>query len=88
MGCEVLKGHLALEESFRVISAIGPVYSGKIRSLHIEKNAVNKATTGQQVGIKIENFKNAKVDDLVETYRSPIQKKSYRWSPKEGIVRP
>ena len=30
LGCEVLKGTLALGKKFRVISAMGPVYSGQI----------------------------------------------------------
>lgn len=88
LGCEVLKGHLAIGGSFRIISAIGPVYSGKIRSLHIEKDTVNKATVGQQVGVKIENFNKAKINDLVEAYRSPTQKKSCRWFPSGKIMRP
>lgn len=87
LGCEVLEGHLALGESFRVISAMGPIYSGKIRSLHIEKDIVTKATISQQVGLKIENFNNAKIGDLVETYRSPTWKKSSRWFPKGKILR-
>lgn len=89
LGCEVLKGHLALGESFRVISAMGPIYSGKIRSLHIEKDAVNKATIGRQVGLKIENFNKAKLGDLVESYHpSPPRQQPQRWVPKGEILRP
>ena len=52
IGCEVLEGHLTLGKRFRIISAMGPLYSGTIESMHIEKNAVQKADPGQQVGIK------------------------------------
>ena len=85
LGCEVLSGHLSVGSHFQVISAMGPVYSGQISSLHIEKNAVNKAITGQQVGLKIADFKKAKVGDLVECSRHSKQKFSQRWFPKGKI---
>ncbi len=85
LGCEVLSGYLAVGNHFRVISAMGPVYSGQISSLHIEKNVVNKATVGQQVGLKITDFKKAKIGDLVETYKSLKQKSLQRWSPKGKV---
>lgn len=85
LGCEVLSGKLAVGNQFRVISVMGPVYSGQISSLQIEKNAVNKATTGQQVGLKIVNFKKAKIGDLVESFRAAKQGRVQRWSAKGKV---
>lgn len=87
IGCEVVRGFLAIGEQFRIISAMGPVYSGTIESMHIRENAVQKATSGQQVGIKIRNFDRAKVGDMVESFRPLRQKKVRTWQPRGEIIR-
>lgn len=86
LGCEVQKGRLAHGNYFRVITAMGPVYSGKIESLHIEKNTVQIAKRGQQVGLKISDFKKVSIEDLVECYRPASQKKQI-WSPQGSLIR-
>jgi len=86
IGCEVSDGHLAIGQHFRIISAMGPVYSGIIESLHIEENAVQKATPGQHVGVKIEDFKKARIGDVVESFRPPL-KKARPWEPTGEIIR-
>ncbi len=85
LGCEVLEGTLALKKDFRVISAMGPVFSGKIESLHIEKDTVNMAKTGQKVGLKITNFKKARLGDLIECFQKGQPKGSVQWQPKGGV---
>jgi translation initiation factor IF-2 len=85
LGCEVLNGTLALGQKFRVVGAMGPIYSGTIESLHIEKDAVNKATRGQQVGLKIRDFKKAKIGDLVESFKQGPQQVQQAWQPK-GVI--
>ena len=45
LGCEILEGAFALEKNFRVISAMGPVYAGKVESLHVEEDAVKEASS-------------------------------------------
>jgi len=87
IGCEVLEGHLAVGQRFRIISAVGPVYSGAIESMHIEKNVVQKATAGQQAGIKIKDFNKVKIGDLVESYRASPSKKIASWRPGGGVVK-
>lgn len=87
IGCEVQEGHLAVGQHFRVISAMGPIYSGIIESLHIAEKTVQKAMPGQKIGIKIKNFNRAKIGDLVESYRPPSFKKVQRWEPKGDIIR-
>ncbi len=86
IGCEVSEGHLAIGQHFRIISAMGPVYSGIIGSLHIGENAVQKATIGQHVGIKIKDFKKTKIGDVVESFR-PSAKKAHPWGPTGEIIR-
>ncbi|HAM49627.1 MAG TPA: hypothetical protein DCP92_02620 [Nitrospiraceae bacterium] len=86
IGCEVLDGFVAVNERFRIISAMGPAYSGTIQSLHIGTNTVQQATRGQQVGIKISDFNKAKIGDLVESFR-PLTQKYRIWEPTGRIVR-
>lgn len=85
LGCDVLSGNLAEGTMFRVISAMGPIYQGRISSLHIEKNAVQKATAGQHVGLKITDFNKAKIGDMVECYRSTARKLQKKWQPQGKI---
>ncbi len=85
LGCAVDSGKIRLGDRYRVITAMGPVYSGRIASLHIGKDSVPEAKQGQQVGIKIEDFNAAHKGDLVECF---IQKKSpFRpWRPSGRII--
>ncbi len=85
LGCEVLDGSFATGQHFRVISAMGPVYTGIIESMHIGESAVQKATRGQQVGIKIRDFSKAKIGDLVESFR-PVPQKVQKWQPSGRII--
>ncbi len=87
IGCEVEAGHLAVGQHFRIISAMGPIYSGTIESLHIGEQTVQKATPGQKAGIKINNFKRAKIGDLVESYRNQPVSKGRPWEPKGEVIR-
>ena len=87
IGCEVLEGHLAVGQHFRIISAVGTVYSGSIESMHIEKNIVQKASAGQQAGIKIKDFNKVKIGDLVESYRASASRRSPPWQPDGGVVK-
>lgn len=87
LGCQVLDGRLVRGKRFRVISAAGVLYEGVLESLHIEQNAVEEAKAGQQVGVKIEGFKTAKVGDLVECYEPPRAGRTQVWSPQPGVRR-
>jgi translation initiation factor IF-2 len=87
VGCEVTSGHLAAGQHFRIISYMGPIYSGVMESLHIEDNAVQKAMPGQKVGIKIRDFSKARVGDLVESYKSLPPRQGAAWRPSGRIIR-
>ena len=88
LGCEVLTGKLALGNTFRVLGAMGQMYLGKIKSLHIEKNAVNEARKGQQVGLKISNFNKARIGDMVECYKVAAGQQLKPWQPQGNIIYP
>jgi translation initiation factor IF-2 len=87
IGCEVLEGAIELGKKFRVITAMGPAYFGKITSLQIERRNVKSGKPGQQVGIKLVGWNKARVDDLVECYESQQHKGSGPWKPTSGVVR-
>jgi len=87
LGCEVLEGEVAVGKDFRIISGPGVVYTGKIESLHIEENEVRKAKTGQQVGVKIADFKRGRLGDLLECFETLRAKGDRIWKPKGGVVR-
>jgi translation initiation factor IF-2 len=87
LGCEIVEGRLAVADRFRVIAAMGPVYSGTISSLHIGRDAVRNAKAGQKVGLKIRNFKKAAVGDLVESFLPDSGKNTKPWSPRGGAYR-
>lgn len=87
IGCTVEQGRLQRGDHFRVISAMGPVYAGTLSSLHIEKESVDKATPGQQVGVKIDHFSNIRIGDLVECFQPVSGGKRKEWQPSGKILR-
>jgi translation initiation factor IF-2 len=87
IGCEVVSGHFAVGQHFRIISDMGPVYEGIIASLHIGDKEVQKATPGQKAGIKIRDFDRARTGDLVESYKPLSQRKAAVWQPSGRILR-
>jgi len=86
LGCEVSAGTLEVGKDFRVISAMGTIYTGKIESMQLERKSVKQATANQQVGIKIRGFNKAQLGDLIESFRTVLPEKSYAWSPKGEII--
>lgn len=87
LGCEVVKGAVAFGDNFRIISAMGQKYTGRIESLHIEKDAVKEARKGQQVGLQILDFKDAKIGDIVECVEVEKQETVRKWRPRGGVFR-
>ena len=87
IGCEVLEGVIETGKDFRVITAMGPAYFGKITSLQIERQNVKSAKPGNEIGIKLEGWTKAKVDDLVECFEIVQPKGSGPWKPRSGVIR-
>ena len=71
LGCEVVEGSVQVGKTFRVVTAMGPVHSARIESLQIEKQTVREARPGQQVGVKVAGFSDAKAGDFIECYEAP-----------------
>ena len=88
LGCEVLAGKLMLGQPFRILSAMGPVYTGTIASLHIEKDVVREAGKGQKVGLKIRDFNRVKIGDLVESFHAGSGEYLKPWEPQGKIYYP
>lgn len=86
IGCEMEEGNLSVGQDFRVITAMGPIYSGKIESLHIGSDPVRQARIGQQVGIKIKNFNKVHKGDIVESFQPALNRPNKPWSPKNSII--
>jgi translation initiation factor IF-2 len=86
IGCEVLEGTMELGKNFRVITAMGPAYFGKISSLQVERENVKAGKPGQQVGIKIADWNKAKIGDLVECYET-VHPAGGPWKPRPGVFR-
>lgn len=85
LGCEVLEGRLSVGAPFRVIDPAGPIYQGRIESLHVDEDAVPHAKPGQQVGVKISDFKQGRVGDLVECFE-PVRERGPCWTPHPGVI--
>lgn len=88
LGCEVQEGTLRVGAHFQIISAMGPIYSGKIKSLQIENEPVKQAEVGQQVGIKIPDFDKARVGDFIECREAVRAKETTGWRPRGDIIHP
>lgn len=88
LGCEILKGKLALGDSFRVLGAMGPLYTGTVESLHIEESAVKEGRKGQKVGLKIRDFNKAKIGDLVEAFQTVEGEHVEPWQPEGKVFYP
>jgi len=86
VGCKVLEGFLSVGQRFRIISAVGPIYTGTIESLHIGQGVIQKAMPGSEVGIKIKDFNKAHIGDLVESFRH-LPQKVRPWEPQGQVMR-
>ena len=87
IGCEVIEGTLELGKNFRIITAMGPAYVGKITSLQIERKNAKVGKPGQQVGIKLSDWSKAQVDDLVECFETVLPSDGGPWRPRSGVFR-
>ena len=87
IGCEVLEGVLVAGKPFRLISAMGPVYTGKIDSMQIERQPVKQAQAGRNAGIFMAGRKKAVIGDQVECFEFAADPGTRPWRPTCGIFR-
>ena len=85
LGCEVVEGTVQAGRQFRVVTAMGPVHSGRIESLQIDKQPVKEARFGQQVGVQVSGSTQGKVGDFIECF-DVTQPKRAAWTPRGKII--
>ncbi len=86
LGCEVQEGTIAIGQNFRIISAMGPVYTGRVESLQMEHKPIRQATAGQQIGLKVSHFKAARIGDLVESFERGRSMEPQPWTPSGKVL--
>lgn len=67
-GCYVKSGKITRNASVRLIRDSIIIYDGKLESLKIAKDDVREVRAGHECGIKIANYDDVKVGDIVEAY--------------------
>lgn len=67
-GSYVKEGKITRNAHLRVVREGVVVFEGKIASLRRFKEDVSEVSTGFECGIKIENFNDVKVEDILEIY--------------------
>ncbi len=67
-GCMVVDGTIARNTQARLLRDSMPVYTGKIHTLRRFKDDVKEVQSGLECGLKLENFNDVKVGDVIETF--------------------
>jgi len=75
-GCYVLEGKIVRGKNSRLIREGVIVYEGKIESLKRFKEDVQEVTKGYECGIKLQNFNDIKVGDIIECYEVKLEQRS------------
>jgi translation initiation factor IF-2 len=68
-GCLVQEGSIKRGDKVRVLRDGVVIYQGMISSLKRFKDDVKEVSSGMECGIKIEDYNDVKVDDLLEAYQ-------------------
>jgi len=75
-GCYVKTGHVERNMAVRLVRDGSVVWSGKIQALRRFKEDVKRVESRYECGIRLENYEDIRVDDIVETYRyETVEKK-------------
>jgi len=67
-GCVVLDGKISRKDSIRIIRDGIVIYGGALDSLKRYKDDVKEVTKGMECGLRIKNFNDIKVGDIVEAF--------------------
>jgi len=67
-GCFVPDGKIRRSDMVRVVRDGVPVYAGKLASLRRFKDDVREVQAGMECGMRVENFDDVKVGDLLEAF--------------------
>jgi len=75
-GSSVVMGVIRRNANARVIRDSRIIYEGKLASLKRFKNDVSEVAQGYECGIKIENFNDIEIGDIIESYQVEKRKRS------------
>jgi translation initiation factor IF-2 len=75
-GCQVVEGRITNKSKMRVVRDGIVIYSGLIESLKRFKDEVKEVVSGQECGIRIKNFDDFKVGDILEAYEETSVKRT------------
>jgi translation initiation factor IF-2 len=75
-GCMVTDGTVKRSSKVRLIRDGNVVYTGQIGSLRREKEEANEVRSGFECGIVLKDFRDIRLDDVVEAYRMKEIKRS------------
>ncbi len=67
-GCRVTNGKITRNSLVRLLRDNKELFKGNIMSLRRVKDDVREVLTGYECGIKLENYDDIKVDDVIEAY--------------------
>jgi translation initiation factor IF-2 len=73
-GCYVLDGKLVRGAKARLIRDGVVIYDGEIESLKRHKDDVKEVSKGFECGVKLKDFNDVKVGDLIECYEIKLVK--------------
>jgi translation initiation factor IF-2 len=75
-GCYVLDGKIVRNANARLIRDGVVVYTGKIESLRRFKEDVQEVARGFECGVKLKDYNDVKVGDIIECYEVELEKPS------------
>ena len=75
-GCMVTDGTVKRSSKVRLIRDGNVVYTGQIGSLRREKEEANEVRSGFECGIVLKDFRDIRLDDVIEAYRMKEIKRS------------
>jgi translation initiation factor IF-2 len=67
-GCRVREGEIRRNAKVRLLRDTDVVYEGEISSLKHEKDDVREVKSGSECGIKLKNFNDIEVGDMIDCY--------------------
>jgi len=75
-GCYVLDGKMVRNANARLIRDGVVIYTGKIESLRRFKEDVQEVARGFECGVKLKDYNDVKVGDIIECYEIKLEKPS------------
>ncbi|MFW6134135.1 MAG: translation initiation factor IF-2 [Elusimicrobiota bacterium] len=75
-GCSVENGLIRRGSTAKILRDSRIVYQGKINSLKRFKKDVSEVSSGYECGIKIENFNDIKIGDIIESFEVQKRKRT------------